>query len=135
MLSSLWCSAIQGRDCLVQKFRNSSVMLEHPSFRPKVRRKFAFLAGALNVFRYSILVRVRSREQRISSRDRTILLRCAAASKMRSMLVSNAIASGLSSPTYTGALQVSLLRGLDRTFVMSNAAAGRSTIVALVLPK
>lgn len=28
--------AIQGRDCLVQKFRNSSVMLEHPSFRPKV---------------------------------------------------------------------------------------------------
>ncbi|KAL8944397.1 MAG: hypothetical protein Q9216_000448 [Gyalolechia sp. 2 TL-2023] len=29
--------AIQGKDCLVQKFRNSSVMLEHPSFRPKVR--------------------------------------------------------------------------------------------------
>lgn len=28
--------AIQGRDCLVQKFRNSSVMLEHPGFRPKV---------------------------------------------------------------------------------------------------
>lgn len=28
--------AIQGRDCLIQKFRNSSVMLEHPSFRPKV---------------------------------------------------------------------------------------------------
>lgn len=28
--------AIQGKDCLVQKFRNSSVMLEHPSFRPKV---------------------------------------------------------------------------------------------------
>ena len=29
--------AIQGKDCLVQKFRNSSVMLEHTSFRPKVR--------------------------------------------------------------------------------------------------
>ncbi len=29
-------TAIQGKDCLVQKFRNSSVMLEHPSFRPKV---------------------------------------------------------------------------------------------------
>lgn len=29
--------AIQGKDCLVQKFRNSSVMLEHPTFRPKVR--------------------------------------------------------------------------------------------------
>ncbi|MCJ1329932.1 hypothetical protein MMC10_006613 [Thelotrema lepadinum] len=29
-------ATIQGRDCLVQKFRNSSVMLEHPSFRPKV---------------------------------------------------------------------------------------------------
>ncbi|KAL4861113.1 hypothetical protein BDV12DRAFT_191287 [Aspergillus spectabilis] len=25
-----------GKDCLVQKFRNSSVMLEHPSFRPKI---------------------------------------------------------------------------------------------------
>ncbi|MCJ1337092.1 hypothetical protein MMC09_002371 [Bachmanniomyces sp. S44760] len=31
---------IQGKDCLVQKFRNSSVMLEHPSFRPKI-----FLTG------------------------------------------------------------------------------------------
>ncbi|KAI4111671.1 MAG: hypothetical protein LQ345_006740 [Seirophora villosa] len=30
--------AIQGKDCLVQKFRNSSVMLEHPSFRPKIFR-------------------------------------------------------------------------------------------------
>lgn len=29
-------ATIQGRDCLVQKFRNSSVMLELPSFRPKV---------------------------------------------------------------------------------------------------
>ncbi|KAL2862970.1 putative meiosis protein MEI2 [Aspergillus lucknowensis] len=27
---------MQGKDCLVQKFRNSSVMLEHPSFRPKI---------------------------------------------------------------------------------------------------
>ncbi|GFG18843.1 meiosis protein MEI2 [Aspergillus udagawae] len=27
---------IQGKDCLIQKFRNSSVMLEHPSFRPKI---------------------------------------------------------------------------------------------------
>lgn len=33
-------AAIQGRDCLVQKFRNSSVMLEHPSFRPKVGLNF-----------------------------------------------------------------------------------------------
>ncbi|KAI9749630.1 MAG: hypothetical protein M1815_002374 [Lichina confinis] len=29
-------ATIQGKDCLVQKFRNSSVMLENPSFRPKV---------------------------------------------------------------------------------------------------
>ncbi|KAH8689710.1 putative meiosis protein MEI2 [Talaromyces proteolyticus] len=29
-------ATIQGRDCLVQKFRNSSVMLEDPSFRPKL---------------------------------------------------------------------------------------------------
>ncbi len=28
--------AIQGRDCLIQKFRNSSVMLEPPHYRPKV---------------------------------------------------------------------------------------------------
>ncbi|EXJ80283.1 hypothetical protein A1O1_08425 [Capronia coronata CBS 617.96] len=33
-------ATIQGRDCLVQKFRNSSVMLEHPGFRPKL-----FVAG------------------------------------------------------------------------------------------
>ena len=37
------CSAIQGRDCLVQKFRNSSVMLEHPSFRPKVKFRLSWL--------------------------------------------------------------------------------------------
>ena len=30
--------AIQGKDCLVQKFRNSSVMLEAPHYRPKVRK-------------------------------------------------------------------------------------------------
>ncbi|KAI9810954.1 MAG: hypothetical protein M1827_005685 [Pycnora praestabilis] len=29
-------ATIQGKDCLVQKFRNSSVMLEHPTFRPKI---------------------------------------------------------------------------------------------------
>ncbi|KAJ0336187.1 hypothetical protein COL154_008749 [Colletotrichum chrysophilum] len=29
--------AIQGKDCLVQKFRNSSVMLEAAHYRPKVR--------------------------------------------------------------------------------------------------
>lgn len=34
--------AIQGRDCLVQKFRNSSVMLEHPGFRPKVTTSDGF---------------------------------------------------------------------------------------------
>jgi hypothetical protein len=34
MLTTL--TAIQGKDCLVQKFRNSSVMLEAPHYRPKV---------------------------------------------------------------------------------------------------
>ncbi|KKY29250.1 putative meiosis protein mei2 [Phaeomoniella chlamydospora] len=29
-------ATIQGRDCLIQKFRNSSVMLEHPFCRPKL---------------------------------------------------------------------------------------------------
>lgn len=29
-------AAIQGKDCLVQKFRNSSVMLEAAHYRPKV---------------------------------------------------------------------------------------------------
>ncbi|KAK5942152.1 hypothetical protein PMZ80_006107 [Knufia obscura] len=31
-------ATIQGKDCLVQKFRNSSVMMENPSFRPKLYR-------------------------------------------------------------------------------------------------
>lgn len=29
-------ATIQGKDCLVSKFRNSSVMLEQPDYRPKV---------------------------------------------------------------------------------------------------
>ncbi|KAI9697902.1 MAG: hypothetical protein M1836_004254 [Candelina mexicana] len=29
-------ATIQGKDCLVQKFRNSSVMLEHAGYRPKI---------------------------------------------------------------------------------------------------
>ncbi|KJZ75987.1 hypothetical protein HIM_04443 [Hirsutella minnesotensis 3608] len=29
-------ATIQGKDCLVQKFRNSSVMLEAPHYRPKL---------------------------------------------------------------------------------------------------
>ncbi|KAL8928030.1 MAG: hypothetical protein Q9208_002105 [Pyrenodesmia sp. 3 TL-2023] len=37
-LLGLVVAAIQGKDCLVQKFRNSSVMLEHHSFRPKIFR-------------------------------------------------------------------------------------------------
>jgi hypothetical protein len=37
-------ATIQGKDCLVQKFRNSSVMLEHPSFRPKVGYR-SFVCG------------------------------------------------------------------------------------------
>lgn len=36
-------AAIQGKDCLVQKFRNSSVMLETPHYRPKVSLSFALL--------------------------------------------------------------------------------------------
>lgn len=39
-------TAIQGKDCLVQKFRNSSVMLEHPTFRPKVRNSNILIALA-----------------------------------------------------------------------------------------
>ncbi|TGO69124.1 hypothetical protein BOTNAR_0015g00400 [Botryotinia narcissicola] len=31
-------ATIQGRDCLIQKFRNSSVMLEPPHYRPKLKR-------------------------------------------------------------------------------------------------
>lgn len=33
-------ATIQGRDCLIQKFRNSSVMLEPPHYRPKVFLSF-----------------------------------------------------------------------------------------------
>lgn len=32
------CIAIQGKDCLVQKFRNSSVMLELEHYRPKASK-------------------------------------------------------------------------------------------------
>lgn len=39
-------AAIQGRDCLIQKFRNSSVMLERTAFRPKVRWLCAAEAGS-----------------------------------------------------------------------------------------
>ncbi|KAH0538723.1 hypothetical protein FGG08_004675 [Glutinoglossum americanum] len=35
IVTKLRRSHMRGKDCLVQKFRNSSVMLEHPSFRPK----------------------------------------------------------------------------------------------------
>lgn len=37
--------AIQGKDCLVQKFRNSSVMLEPPHYRPKVKLEHTRLVG------------------------------------------------------------------------------------------
>lgn len=43
-------ATIQGRDCLVQKFRNSSVMLEHPSFRPKIFHTTGPLAGTEDAF-------------------------------------------------------------------------------------
>jgi hypothetical protein len=33
-----YSAAIQGKDCLVQKFRNSSVMLEPEHYRPKVNK-------------------------------------------------------------------------------------------------
>lgn len=41
-------SAIQGRDCLIQKFRNSSVMLEPPNYRPKVGLH-SWLLSALDI--------------------------------------------------------------------------------------
>lgn len=37
-------ATIQGRDCLIQKFRNSSVMLEPPHYRPKVVRSIIDIA-------------------------------------------------------------------------------------------
>ncbi|RAL60197.1 hypothetical protein DID88_000818 [Monilinia fructigena] len=37
-------ATIQGRDCLIQKFRNSSVMLEPPHYRPKLF--FTYLDGS-----------------------------------------------------------------------------------------
>ena len=43
-------ATIQGRDCLIQKFRNSSVMLEHPSFRPKIFHTTGPLAGSEDIF-------------------------------------------------------------------------------------
>jgi hypothetical protein len=36
-------ATIQGKDCLVQKFRNSSVMLEPAHYRPKVSRHSPYM--------------------------------------------------------------------------------------------
>jgi hypothetical protein len=35
-IASICYANVQGREALIEKFRNSSVMLEEPSFRPKV---------------------------------------------------------------------------------------------------
>ncbi|KAL6719576.1 hypothetical protein ACLMJK_001496 [Lecanora helva] len=43
-------ATIQGRDCLIQKFRNSSVMLEHVSFRPKIFHTTGLRAGQEDSF-------------------------------------------------------------------------------------
>lgn len=43
-------ATIQGKDCLVQKFRNSSVMLEHHSFRPKIFHTTGPMAGEEEAF-------------------------------------------------------------------------------------
>jgi len=43
-------ATIQGKDCLVQKFRNSSVMLEHHSFRPKIFHITGPMAGEEEAF-------------------------------------------------------------------------------------
>lgn len=134
MLSSLLCSAIQGRDCLVQKFRNSSVMLEHPSFRPKVTWKASIYSSSAKVVQifHTGQGPLAGTEDKFPGPDNP--------SKMRRS-VENAEHVGRHHGSYYVShsqltrLQVSLLPGLDRTFVMSNAAAGRSTIVAPVLPK
>lgn len=43
-------ATIQGKDCLVQKFRNSSVMLEHHSFRPKIFHTTGPMTGKEEAF-------------------------------------------------------------------------------------
>ena len=35
-MATLCFANLQGRDALIQKFRNSSVMLEDPAYRPKL---------------------------------------------------------------------------------------------------
>lgn len=42
------CAAVQGRDCLIQKFRNSSVMLEPEECRPKVTNLILLLISVVS---------------------------------------------------------------------------------------
>ncbi len=80
-------AAIQGRDCLVQKFRNSSVMLEHPGFRPKVSESNDFYCRVAKLIRFFIPAKVVWLEPRTLSPALTIHRRCAEVLKMRNTSV------------------------------------------------
>lgn len=49
-VATLCFANVQGREALIQKFRNSSVMLEDPSFRPKLFYTFGSRAGEEEMF-------------------------------------------------------------------------------------
>lgn len=96
---SIWvltmCIAIQGKDCLVQKFRNSSVMLELEHYRPKASivllKRFcvdADLSSSSSLSMGHILNRLARKNL---SLDRITNPRWSAAVKMQSMLVSTQI--------------------------------------------
>lgn len=83
-------TAIQGRDCLIQKFRNSSVMLEDPSFRPKVRDHHSSMHANLftdHNHSCSTLAPALSLELRSPSLVLTTCPRCVVASRMRNKSV------------------------------------------------
>lgn len=86
-----YLTAIQGRDCLIQKFRNSSVMLEDPSFRPKVGdHHYSIPMKALtdcNYYSCFTLAPGLSLELRSPFLDQTTCRRCVVASRMRNKSV------------------------------------------------
>ena len=125
--------AIQGKDCLVQKFRNSSVMLEHPSFRPKVCKRFELvLRLSLTASRSSIPDRLTWPARRTSFLDPIILPRCAEVLRTPSMLV-----SGYQKSYSQGFNVDNICQGCSHlvqgsTFEMNNAVVGLSMTAAHV---
>lgn len=100
-------AAIQGKDCLIQKFRNSSVMLEHPSFRPLVSLNALHVHAHTNLSRSWLQVLDPMLAKKKSSLSPIICRRWDEVLRMQNMLVCFALVKS-HSPHKDLALQDSL---------------------------